>query len=202
MFTGLIQAIGQITAVRPRHDGRGVRLHVEPRGWDMPFAMGESIAVAGVCLTLAEESGQGRLCFDVVPETLQKTTLGKATVGSKVNLERSLAAGELVGGHFLQGHIEGMGTVESATPGADHRVRIVVPAELMPAIVPKGSIAVDGVSLTIACADAAACAFEVALIPTTLMYTTLSGLHAGHQVNLETDILARTVVNYLKHHKG
>ena len=199
MFTGLIQAVGQVVSVRPRADGAH-RLFIEPRGWHAHLELGESISVSGVCLTLAEGSSEGRLCFDAVPETLSKTTLGRVRVGSYVNLERSLSVSGRLDGHFVQGHIEGMGKVEHVKPAPDYRLRIAAPAGLAPCIVPKGCVAVDGVSLTIASADAKAATFEVALIPTTLQMTTLSRLKEGDQVNLETDILARTVINHIRHH--
>jgi riboflavin synthase len=139
------------------------------------------------------------LHFDAVPETLRLTTLGTLAPGAKVNLERSLAAGDLIGGHFVQGHIEGQAKIERVSPAPDCRLRLSAPPQLMPAIVPKGAIAIDGVSLTVAAADPESLTFEVALIPTTLEQTTLSQLKPGDRVNLETDLLARTIVNYLQH---
>jgi riboflavin synthase alpha subunit len=201
MFTGLVQAIGEVTSLRPR-EGGGLRLFIEPRGWHVNLNLGESISVSGVCLTLADGSSPGRLCFDAVPETLACTTLGRLRIGGHVNLERSLSAGDYLGGHFVQGHIEAVGRVEVIAPAPDYRLRISAPAELMPAIVPKGSVAVDGVSLTVAAADPPTCSFEVALIPTTLALTTLSRLRAGEGVNLETDVFARTIVNYMRYFAG
>jgi riboflavin synthase alpha subunit len=195
MFTGIIQALGEVTALRPRQGG-GARLYIEPRAWNVHLEIGESIAVAGVCLTLAEGTTPGRLCFDAVPETLALTTLGRLRIGSRVNLEASLSAGDPLGGHFVQGHVEGVGTAQLLTP--DFRLRIAAPPELMPAIVPKGAIAIDGVSLTIAAADPPTSSFEVALIPTTLQMTTLGRLAPGDPVNLETDIFARTILNYMR----
>jgi riboflavin synthase len=201
MFTGLIQAVGEITSLRAR-EGGGLRLFVEPRGWNVHLSLGESIAVSGVCLTLADGSGPGRLCFDAVPETLARTTFGRLRIGSKVNLERSLLAGDYLGGHFVQGHIEAVGVVELIAPAPDYRLRISAPPELMPAIVPKGAVAIDGVSLTAAAADVPTHSFEVALIPTTLAMTTLCRLRPGDLVNLETDIFARTIVNYMRYFGG
>ena len=196
MFTRLVQGVGSVA--ESRRGAQGDRLVIEPGDWPAAgLAPGESISVSGVCLTLAapvDERGGAAMTFDVVPETLSKTTLGRLGVGSRVNLERSLAAGDLLGGHFVQGHVDGVGTVEHVD--AEWRVRVRPPAELMAFMTPKGSVCVEGVSLTIASVDRDA--FEVALIPTTLAKTTLGALKAGAEVNIETDILARTVVHYLK----
>jgi riboflavin synthase len=201
MFTGLVQAMGEVLAVEPKVGG-GARVRVRPRGWDYSPSSGDSICVSGCCLTLAEElrTQGGAFAFDAVPETLAKTTLGSLKPGDAVNLERSLSASDLMGGHLVQGHIEGLGTVTHVQTGADWRLAVRAPAELMPCIAPKGSITVDGVSLTVASVDAASDSFEIALIPTTLERTTLSRLKPGDRCNLETDIVARTVVHYLRHY--
>lgn len=199
MFTGLVQAVGTVAEVRP--GAGGVRVVIDPGAWEHLPAVGESICVSGACLTLAEPPNRG-LAFDVVPETLRVTTLGGLAPGSRVNLERSLAVGDLVGGHTVQGHVDGLGEVLSVASDREYRLTIKAPQGLMPLLVAKGSVAVDGVSLTIAATDPAAGTFEVALIPTTLEKTTLAALRAGEPCNLETDILARTVVNYLKHYAG
>lgn len=199
MFTGLVQAVGVVA--ESRRSPAGVRFVVDPGGWGHRPGAGESIAVCGVCLTLAAPVGpDGRWAFDVVAETLAKTTLGRLGAGSRVNLERSLTAGDLLGGHFVQGHVDGVGTVERVQPGEDWRVRVRVPESLGPYIVPKGSVAVEGVSLTIAGVEPGA--FEVALIPTTLARTTLGDLKPGAEVNVETDVLARTVVHFLRARRG
>jgi riboflavin synthase len=202
MFTGLVQAIGTVASVDPRPAG-GVRLVIEAPSWDHRPALGESIAVSGCCLTLAQDLGEskGRLAFDAVPETLARTTLGALRPGSRINLERSLRADDLMGGHTVQGHVEGVGEVAAIEPSPDYRLRIRPPAALMPCIVPKGSIAIDGVSLTVAAADPREGSFDVALIPTTLELTTLSNLKPGGRVNLETDIQARTLLHILKNYK-
>jgi riboflavin synthase len=199
MFTGLVQAVGMVAAVSPAAGG-GTRLVIETGGWRHGARPGDSIAVSGCCLTVVGDPGpDGRLSFDAVPETLAKTTLGGLAVGSKVNLERSLAAGDLLGGHMVQGHIEGMGeVVRVKAEEGDWRVWVRVPGELMAAIVPKGSITVDGVSLTVADMDVEHQTFGVALIPTTLEQTTLAELRAGSRCNLETDIIARTVVHVMR----
>ena len=198
MFTGLVQAIGRVAAVTPR--GKSVRLEIEPGSWSHRSNLGDSISVSGCCLTVAADPALGKLAFDVVPETLTKTTLGSLKPGMGVNLERSLAAGDLLGGHFVQGHVDGAGIVLSVQSGADWRVRIQPPPDLAAYIAPKGSISVEGVSLTVAAVDVDAGWFEVALIPVTLEKTTLGRLEAGGRVNLEADILAKTVVNYMKHY--
>lgn len=207
MFTGLIQAIGTVVAIN--RTPVGVRLEIDPGSWDHQPTLGESIAVSGCCLTLAEaearRGGQRVLAFDVVPETLAKATLGGWRPGSRVNLERSLRASDLIGGHFVQGHIEGVGRVERIQQDPEWRVRILPPVETADAIVPKGSIAVDGVSLTVAACKGPAepspshAWFDVALIPTTLRLTTLALLREGDPVNIETDMMARSVLHYLRH---
>lgn len=201
MFTGLVQAMGTVAAAERRGGAGGVRFLIDPRGWSHRPVVGESICVSGCCLTLAEppEATGGRLAFDAIPETLAKTTLGRLKEGAAVNLERSLRASDLMGGHLVQGHVDGVGTMERVDAGEDYRITIRPPAELMPYIVPKGSICVDGVSLTVARVDPGAGVFGVALIPTTLALTTLGGARAGDRCNLEADITAKTIVHYLRH---
>ena len=196
MFTGLVQAVGSVAATIP--DGHGLRLEIDPCGWPHRSQLGDSIAVAGCCLTVAADPGE-RLVFQAVPETLSKTTLGGLRVGARVNLERSLAAGDPIGGHFVQGHVDGIGRVTSVLQGADWRLRIAPGAEISPFLAPKGAICVEGVSLTVAAVNPAEGWFEVALIPVTLEKTTLGALKADDLVNLEADILAKTVVHYIRH---
>lgn len=196
MFTGLIQAVGEVTEISPE---KGLtRFAIDPRGWTYHPATGDSIAVSGVCLTHTAQGPAGILTFDAVPETLSATTLGRLRLGAPVNLEHSVRADTLMGGHFVQGHVDGVGEVAGVEKAGDAgwRVRITPPAELLRYIAPKGSITIDGVSLTIAAVDDHA--FEVALIPTTLDLTTLADLNTGDPVNIETDILARTVVSYME----
>lgn len=158
---------------------------------------GESIAVNGCCLTLAAENPGGRMCFDVVRETLEKTTLARLSPGDDVNLEHACRPDTLLGGHIVQGHIDGVGVITRvrAEP-ADWRLEIAPGEDLMPYIIPKGSVTLEGVSLTIASVGAAS--FGVALIPTTLEKTTLGALREGSKVNIESDILAKTVVHALR----
>lgn len=203
MFTGLVQAMGVIEVTEARPSGR-LRLVIRPRGWDHLPAPGDSISVSGCCLTVTEPPAAigGMLAFDLVPETLAKTTLGGLRAGAIVNLERSLAAGDLMGGHIVQGHVDGVGTIEGVQTGGDYRVGIRPPADLMPYLVPKGSVAIDGVSLTVAGVDPGAGTFWVALIPTTLERTTLGQARAGERCNLEADAMAKTVVHYLRYFAG
>lgn len=181
MFTGIVEAAGSVRAAR--RTSKGLRLEVEAP-WRIPE--GASVAVNGVCLTALEGKG---LAFDVIPETLSRTTLGKLRAGARVNLERALAAGARLDGHIVQGHIDGQGVVESLSR-KDGAVTLAVRApDLIDQIAPKGSIAVDGVSLTVV--EVVDRTFTVALIPTTLRRTTLGRLRKGDRVNLETDVLAK-----------
>lgn len=199
MFTGIIERTGTVHALA--QTSTGSELLIDAGGWGEGFAPGESIAISGCCLTLAPRLGMasGMLRFDVVPETLSKTTLGFIGPGTRVNLERSATAASLLGGHVVQGHVEGLGIVRGVKEVGEWRVTIEVPSELLPCITPKGSVAVEGVSLTIASVDVACSSFDVALIPTTLDLTTLRDLRVGTRVNLETDIIARTVVHFMRH---
>ncbi len=153
---------------------------------------GDSMSVDGVCLTVVDNGG-GRLAFDVVPETLDRAK----PFGERVNLEPALRAGEPLGGHYVQGHVDGVGTVTAVRPERDGaRIRIEPPVELLRYVVEKGSIAVEGVSLTVAALDDSG--FDVALIPHTLAATSLSRLAAGDLVNLEADVLAKYVERLLR----
>ena len=154
-------------------------------------AVGDSVSVAGVCLTVVE-TGEGRLAFDVVPETLSRTARGRLAAGDRVNLESALRVGDPLGGHVVQGHVDAVGRVRSITPeGESRRVWVDAPEMIVRYCLEKGSIAVDGVSLTVAALDDDG--FEVALIPHTLEVTTLGALEPGDEVNLEADVLAKVV---------
>lgn len=194
MFTGIIEEIGQVTAVEP--SGDGVRLTVRAPLAVSDAAHGDSIAVSGVCLTVVD-SGADWFTADVMRQTLDMSTLDDTASGRRVNIERAMTAGERLGGHIVQGHIDGTGEIVQVRPGDRWRVvRVGIPAHLADLVVDKGSIAVDGVSLTISAAsDPAESApwFEVSLIPETLAATTLGERAPGERVNLETDILARHV---------
>jgi riboflavin synthase len=196
MFTGLVQGIGTVERAQPTP--AGVRLGLRPDGWGYMPALGESISVSGCCLTVAG-ADKALWSFDAVPETLAKTTLGALRPGSRVNLEHSVTPATLLGGHLVQGHVDGVGAVEQVQRGDDWRIRVRPPAGLIEYLTPKGSVTMDGVSLTLAAVDVAGGWFEVALIPTTLKLTTLGGLREGDRCNLEADAIAKTVVHWLKH---
>ena len=182
MFTGLVREVGTVTSFEAG------RLVVES---STVAALGDSVAVDGVCLTVVE-NGAGRLAFDVVPETLDRVK----PFGTRVNLEPALRAGEPLGGHYVQGHIDGVGQVVSVEPERDGvRLRVEPPVELLRYLVEKGSLAVEGVSLTVAAVDEIG--FEIALIPHTLAETTLCDVAPGHPVNLEMDVLAKYVERLL-----
>ncbi len=199
MFTGLIETTGSVRGVEPV--GGGVRLSVGAPPWTPAPGVGESICVHGCCLTVARAAaGEGRLDFDVVPETMRCTTLGGLRVGDRVHLERSATPATLLSGHLVQGHVDGVGAVERVEAGTEYRVAVRVPGPLMEFMAPKGSVCVDGVSLTLAAVDAAGGVFEVALIPTTLEKTRLGSLRAGDRCNVEADVIAKTVVHWLRTH--
>ena len=189
MFTGLVREVGTVVSM---DDGR---LTLAAPSTADGAQLGDSIAIDGVCLTVVARVG-ATLSFDAVPETLARTALGTLDQGSRVNLEPALRAGEALGGHYVQGHVDGVGSVRSVKPeGEGKRVGFDAPADLLRYIVAKGSIAVSGISLTVAAVDDGG--FEVALIPHTLAATTLDGLVAGDRVNLETDVLAKYVEKLL-----
>jgi riboflavin synthase len=189
VFTGIIRELGRVAAVDGGADG--VRLTVEAAGTAAQAATGESVSIAGVCLT-AVSVDDGRIAFDAVPETLRRTTLGRLAAGDNVNIEPALRAGEPLGGHYVQGHVDAVGRVRSAEPeGGGVRIWIDAPDDVLRYCVEKGSVGVDGVSLTVADLDDTG--FAVALIPHTLEVTTLRALEPGDEVNLEADVLAKYV---------
>ncbi|MFQ5590921.1 MAG: riboflavin synthase [Phycisphaerae bacterium] len=193
MFTGIIESVGTVAGTQPAAGGRRLRVEVGPMAQEC--TLGASIAVDGVCLTVAAEHHTS-LTFDVIRETLERSTLGLKRSGDRVNLERSLRVGDRLDGHFMQGHVDGTASVERVQSSPQEWVLWLRPDEqLVPFIVPKGSVAVDGVSLTIA--EVAGTGFSVALIPTTLERTTLSSLTVGDRVNIETDIIVRAIVQRL-----
>jgi len=198
MFTGIVEEIGTVTRIEP--SGDGVRLTVHAPVAVSDAGHGDSIAVSGVCLTVVDQ-GADWFTADVMRQTLDVTSVGAAGTGTAVNIERATAAHGRLGGHIVQGHVDGTGTVREIRPGAQWQVlRVSLPADLAPLVVDKGSIAVDGVSLTVsAVSDAAADEpwFEISLIPETLAATTLGARTVGDRVNLETDILARHVQRLL-----
>jgi riboflavin synthase len=189
MFTGIIQSTGKVERVGSR--GGGARLVLAPTRRMTRLALGESIAVDGACLTVT--SGNGRhFTVDVSPETLRRTTIGALRRGARVNLERSLRLGDRLGGHIVLGHVDGVGRLDAITPEDDWVLyRFRAPKPIWPYLVEKGSIAVDGVSLTIfRCQDGR---FSAALIPHTLQQTTLAELVPGDRVNLEADVLLKHI---------
>ena len=192
MFTGLIEAIGRIEQVTAPDSGRRVRIAA-------PFAAelraGESVAVNGVCLTVASADAA---TFDAVisPETLRVTNLHTLSAGRLVNLERSLAADGRLGGHFVLGHVDGAGRVMELRPDGDcHWLAVEAPRALAPYLVPKGSIAIDGISLTIASLDDTRVGVQI--VPFTFEHTAIAGWSIGDAVNLEADVLGKYVVNLL-----
>lgn len=193
MFTGLVEALGTIHHVAA--DGAGRHLVVAAATIAAELALGESVAVNGVCLTVVERD-RDTFRFQAGPETLRLTNLGDLNVGDRVNLERSLRLGDRLGGHIVQGHVDGMGRIIARDrQGEWEMVWFGCPPELARQMVPKGSIAVDGVSLTLVNVEAER--FSVALIPHTLACTTLGFKPAGAGVNLETDLFAKYIARYL-----
>jgi riboflavin synthase len=195
MFTGIVEEVGRVQAVEAR--AQGSRLRIEAALVVEDLREGDSVAVSGVCLTAAEIGGSG-FWADVSRETLERSTLGEARAGSRVNLERALRAGGRLGGHIVQGHVDGTGVVRAMEErgGGDWWLEVEAPAELSRYLVFKGSIAVDGISLTVARVHGPV--FAVAVIPHTWAHTTLKDARPGVRVNLETDILAKYVERLLE----
>jgi riboflavin synthase len=192
MFTGIIERTVKVAAAT---DGPMFRRLVLATDWT-DVKLGDSVAVNGCCLTVAEITPAG-LGFDVIKETLEKTNLGTLQGGDSVNVERSLRAGDRIDGHFVQGHVDGTGVLAGQINSeSEVRLTIHAPDHLAKFLAPKGSISVDGVSLTIASVKGNV--FDVALIPTTLRLTTIGSREIGWRFNLEADILSKTIVNYLE----
>lgn len=194
MFTGIIEDLGTVAAVN--FDSGGGRLTVRSRVVTADFANGDSIAVNGVCLTAVDAAGD-EFSADVSPETLERTTLGQLITDSRVNLERAVTPATRLGGHIVQGHVDGRGTFDGASSDGEFwTVRIRFPAEIRRYFVFKGSVAVEGISLTIAKLEDQF--FEIAVIPKTWDVTNLSTLSVGNAVNLEADIFAKYVENMVR----
>jgi riboflavin synthase len=194
MFTGLVADLGSVLAVQ--RTGDGVRLAIEANGLLSELHEGDSIAVNGVCLT-AVEVGERHFTADVMNETLARSSLQEVAVGYPVNLELPLRATDRLGGHVVQGHVDGVGVIDEVVQdGFSTRVRVRAPGDVLRYVVEKGSIAVDGVSLTVAAIDDES--FTVALIPETLQRTSLGSARQGAPVNLEVDVLAKYVEKLLK----
>jgi riboflavin synthase alpha subunit len=193
VFTGIVRERGCVAAAE--QVAGGVRLTIDAPRTATTVTPGDSVSLAGVCLT-AVAVPNGRIVFDAVPETLQRSTLGRLAAGDALNVEPALRAGDPLGGHYVQGHVDGVGTVRSVEAEGDgQRLWIDADATILRYLVDKGSITVEGVSLTVAGLDAAG--FAVALVPHTLEVTTLGRLAPGDRVNLETDVLAKYVERLL-----
>lgn len=194
MFTGIVEELGEVAAIEEQEDA--IRLTVRGPLVVSDASHGDSIAVNGCCLTVTEHDAQ-TFTVDVMRESLDKTSIGALRVGDPVNLERAMPAGGRFGGHIVQGHVDGTGTIASRTPSENWEVvEIGFPAELGRYLVPKGSITVDGTSLTVV--DVADDTFTVSLIPTTLAATTLGSKQPGDPVNLEVDVLAKYVEKMMR----
>ena len=189
MFTGIVREVGRVVSADGGESGR--TLVVEAPETAASTAVGDSVSIGGVCLT-AESVDGDRIRFHAVAETLRRTSLGRLAEGADVNIEPALRAGEPLGGHYVQGHVDGLGAIGSVeAEGEGLRVVVEAPPEILRYCVEKGSITVDGVSLTVA--ELLADAFAVALVPHTLEATTLRDLAPGQPVNLEADVLAKYV---------
>jgi riboflavin synthase len=189
MFTGLVESMGKVASQQAEGEGR--RLVIDATIFGNDIALGESIAINGVCLTVVENR-LGSATFQLAPETLRKSNLGMLIPGSQVNLERALRMGDRLGGHWVQGHVDGVGSLLKREKDGDwEKLIFQLPAALSRYLVPKGSITINGVSLTVV--DVSTDTFSVALIPHTLAVTNLGQLQDGGTVNLEVDILAKYV---------
>ncbi len=197
MFTGIVEETGTVTDVQPTDTG--IQLTVRCRVVGRGLKLGDSVAVNGCCLTAVRQTARGRdklLRFDLLRETWERTNLQFAAVGSLVNLERSLAVGGRLGGHFVTGHVDGVGRITRwERSGADHVLDIAAPAEVRRYVVQKGSIAVDGISLTVA--DVTKGGFRIWVIPHTLAVTALRERKVADRVNLEADLLGKYVEQFV-----
>jgi len=196
MFTGLVEGVGEITEMRRLAES--LRLAVAPPFPVAELALGESVAVSGACLTVVALPGRA-FQMDVSPETLARSTLSMKKVGDRVNLERALRLGDRLGGHLVTGHVDGLGVLRERRQGPEHlALTFELPASLAPLVIEKGSIAVDGVSLTVNAVHENT--FAVNIIPLTAKDTTLAELKVGDKVNLETDIIGKYVAKFLGPH--
>lgn len=189
MFTGIVADVGRVATIEDR--ARGRRLTIETTLADASLEIGASVACSGVCLT-AVEIGAGWFAVDAAAETMDVTTVGDWAVGAPINLERALKVGDELGGHFVFGHVDGLGALTARSPdGEGVRMAFSAPESLRPLLAPKGSIAIDGVSLTVNVVSEDG--FEVCIVPHTLSATTLGAMAEGTTINLEADMLARYV---------
>jgi riboflavin synthase len=195
MFTGIVEELGVVEGIEQQDDA--IRLTVRGAFVTTDASLGDSIAVNGCCLTVAQRDGE-TFTADVMHETLSKTSLGVLDIGSRVNLERAVMPTSRLGGHVVQGHVDGTGSVLRRTPSEHWElVEVELPADLSRYLVPKGSITVDGISLTVV--DVHDASFTVSLIPETLARTTLGFKQPGDPVNLEVDVIAKYVERLLEH---
>jgi riboflavin synthase len=197
MFTGLVEGQGTVSVLKKESDGLRLTIAPDSNCFSVSeLSLGESVSICGCCLTVVEIH-EGSADFEAGDETLSKTSLGQFVEGSRVNLERALAAGDRLGGHFVQGHVDGVGVVDDINRSNDWvDMWFRTSSELTELMVPKGSVAVDGVSLTLVNVEAER--FSVALIPHTLEVTTLGSRQPGDAVNVEPDILGKYVAKFVK----
>lgn len=191
MFTGLVETFGAVTAVR--NTGNGCQLSVKPLS-DFEVRLGDSVSVNGVCLTVTKHNGD--ISFDVSPETLRSTNLGNLKISDKINLERALRLSDRLGGHLVTGHVDGIGTIRNKKQAGEYTFYTFdAPAEILKYIVKKGSVAIDGISLTVVDLDHGS--FSIAIIPHTAAATNIGGKGIGDRVNLEADIIGKYVEKLL-----
>lgn len=201
MFTGLIQTTARLSSVTPRASGAAtLRLRLDAPLAGAPLAIGESIAVNGICLTLTDASDPLTLVFDILLETLDRSALRAKAPGDRLNIERALRVGDPLGGHLVSGHVDGTAQLVSAAPAGPDvaltlRLRPDHAADILPYLFPKGSVALDGISLTLTAVDSAAATFQVHIIPHSFEKTALSALAPGDLLNVEADLLAKAARN-------
>ncbi len=197
MFSGIVEQAGKI--VNKKKNGKHITFTIQGKVWEKPLKKGESISVNGVCLTVTRILPKNEFVVQVVPETLAQTTLGELEAKDLVNLERSLAWGDRISGHFVLGHVDGMGKIiQKKKQGKSYSVKISVPDDMISYLVPKGSIAIDGISLTIQTMDEKARAITIAIIPHTAGVTTLAKKGIGDSVNLESDVISKHLSQMIK----
>jgi riboflavin synthase alpha subunit len=194
MFTGIVEAVGRVVSLTPQGEKTRIAIEAPPIAGGLPI--GASVAVSGICLTVVAIEG-GSIVFEAVRETLDRSALGDLRAGSAVNLERAMRADGRLDGHIVQGHVDATGRVRALERhGADVRFAVDCDADFTELLVPKGSVAIDGVSLTVV--DVGPSGFDVALIPHTLAVTTLGERRSGERVNLEADVLGKYVKKYVE----
>ena len=197
MFTGIISEIGTITHSAPDEESEGRRITIDcGADWLADVRPGDSIAVAGICLTAVRVANEGSFDAQLSPETMSRSDPELWRTGRRVNLERALAAGDVLGGHIVTGHVDGLGDVRSVDRDSGYHLAIKVADSLRDFIAQKGSVTIDGTSLTVS--DTSPDGFRVVLVPHTLSHSTLSELAKGDRVHVEVDIIARYCVNYLR----